>query len=85
MGKRCKCLPVIIGGGDLRKGLIVTQKNLLIVWLKRKFDAGKSFPLDDVDKIDTVLHFTSRESLKMTIDCLQQMYDKWESNDENND
>lgn len=79
MGKRCKWLPVIIGGGDLRKGLIVYGKDLLIVWLKREFDAGQSFTPDDVDKIDTALHFTSRESLKMTIDCLQLMYDKWES------
>jgi hypothetical protein len=74
-----KWLPIIIGGGELKKGLIVGHQNLCIVWLKRRFKPCESFTKDDIDKVDAVLHFTSRECVKMTIDCLQMMYDKWEN------
>lgn len=72
-----KWLPIIIGGGELKKGLIVGHQNLCIVWLKRRFKPGERFEKEDIDKVDAVLHFTSRECVKMTIDCLQMMYDKW--------
>ena len=76
--KRNRWLPTIIGGGKLKKGMIVAKRDLLVVWLKREFKSGESFSKEDVDKIDIALHFTNRDCVKMMIDCLQTMYDKWE-------
>ena len=73
--------PVIIGK-KLKKGILTGEKDgrriLLIVWLKRHFETGEKFELEDVEKVDTQLCFCDKESLKATIDALTGLYDDWD-------
>ena len=77
-------LPVIIGKG-LRKGICAGRSgvfgdgvDLYIVWLKRKVESGAKFTGDDVDRVNAVLHFCDKESVKRTIDVLTEILVKWE-------
>jgi hypothetical protein len=47
------------------------------VWLKRKVESGSRFDGDDIDKVNAVLHFCDRESVKRTIDVLVEILLKW--------
>ena len=75
--RRSKFLPVIIGGGYFKKGICVGKRDLWIVWLKREIKSGDSFTREDVDKVDTVLHFCDKQSVERTISALQTMLEKW--------
>ena len=77
-------LPVIIGKG-MQKGICAGRSqmmkggvDLFIVWLKKKFESGERFDAEDVDKINAVLHFCDKESVKRTIDVLTEVLMKWE-------
>lgn len=76
-------LPVIIGKG-LRKGICAGKSGILgdgvdlyIVWLKRKVESGSRFTGDDIEKVNAILHFCDRESVKRTIDVLVEVLMKW--------
>lgn len=85
--------PIILGGGNLRKGLMVTREkgqkgyDLYIVWLKREFPHGETFTPDDIESIQQTIHFTDRNALEMVVNMLTNILKDWkeESNDENHD
>ena len=76
MGRRQ--YPVIIGT-NLKKGVLAFREpnrkavDLCVVWLKREIDSGEPFGLEDVEKVDTVLHFCDRSSVLITMGVLQNM------------
>ena len=69
-------LPIIVGA-NLKKGLmcmrVVNGYELLIVWLKRDFQTGEKFELSDIDKVQTIIHFTDKTAVQTTIDALASM------------
>ena len=77
-------LPVIIGK-NLRKGLMVFRNDggysILICWLKKDFETGTKFELEDVDKIQTVIHFCDRESVEQTVKALNWILKNWKVKD----
>lgn len=85
--------PIILGGGDLRKGLIAMPGedrkgfNLYIVWLKKEFPHGARFGIEDIESIQQVIHFTDRKTLERTVWMLSNILKDWkeEGNDEDHD
>ena len=79
---RGRDLPVMIGSG-FRKGYIVARNKSLtgfdmwIVWLKKDFQTGESFELNDVEKVDSVLHFCDKKSVRQIIGGLETMLEMW--------
>ena len=76
-------LPIMIGKG-LRKGICagrsVMMKNgvdLFIVWLNKSIESGGRFTDDDVYKVNAVIHFCDKESVKRTVDVLTEILMKW--------
>ena len=76
-------LPVVIGKG-MRKGICAGRSELMkggvdlyIVWLNRDVGSGGQFTGEDVDKVNAVLHFCDKESVKRTIDVLIDILTKW--------
>lgn len=75
-------LPVMVGS-RLQKGLMIMRNakmggfDLYIVWLNREFQTGETFELADIKKVDHVIHFCDRESVKETIKGLQTMLKMW--------
>ena len=69
-------LPIIVGS-NLKKGLMCMRVRngyeLWIVWLKKEFQTGEQFELEDIDKLQTVIHFTDRQAVQNTIDTLSAM------------
>jgi hypothetical protein len=76
-------LPVIIGKG-LRKGVCAGRSELMkggvdlyIVWLNRDVGSGGQFTGEDVDKVNAIIHFCDKESVKRTVDVLTDILMKW--------
>lgn len=76
-------LPVIIGKG-MRKGVCAGWSELMkggvdlyIVWLKNKIESGARFTGEDVYKVNAIIHFCDKESVKRTIDVLTDILMKW--------
>lgn len=76
-------LPVIIGKG-MQKGICAGRSclmgsgvDLYIVWLKNKIESGARFTGEDVYKVNAILHFCDKESVKRTIDVLTDILMKW--------
>jgi hypothetical protein len=69
-------LPIIVGS-NLKKGLMCMRVkggyDMWIVWLNREFKTGERFELEDIDKLQAVIHFTDREAVQNTIDALTAM------------
>lgn len=69
-------LPIIVGSG-LKKGLMCMRVkggyDMWIVWLKKEFQTGEYFELEDIDKLQAVIHFTDRKAVQNTIDALTAM------------
>ncbi len=69
-------LPIIVGA-NLRKGIMCMRVrggyDMWIVWLKRDFQTGGHFELEDIDKLQTVIHFTDRQAVQNTIETLSAM------------
>lgn len=69
-------LPIIVGS-NLRKGIMCMRVrggyDMWIVWLKRDFQTGERFELSDIDKVQSIIHFTDREAVQNTIDALASM------------
>lgn len=77
-------LPIVIGKG-MRKGVCAgvsdrfgSGVDLYIVWLKRAFRSGARFTGEDVDRVNAILHFCDKESVKRTVDVLVEILAKWE-------
>lgn len=89
MRRRKGLLPIILGGGNLKKGIVVTHGkgmrgfDLCIVWLKREFRSGEKFEMDDVEGIEAVIHFCDRKTLEMTVGLLNRIL--WECGDADQD
>ena len=75
-------LPVQIGH-NLRKGMLAYRniKNggftVMIVWLKKDYSSGAEYDLEDIDKIDTVLHFCDKESMESMVKLLTKILKDW--------
>ena len=82
MSKRKADLPIMLGK-NLRKGIVAYRNDkmggydLAVLWLKREYPTGAEYSMDDVDKLDAVLHFCDRSSIIETIAELQWMLDQW--------
>ena len=75
--KRCN-LPIIISSG-LNKGFMVRGNELLIVWLKGEgWESCDCFKDDDVEKVQAILRFGSKENVEHMIVMLEQMLALWE-------
>lgn len=77
-------LPVIIGKG-MQKGICAGRSclmgsgvDLFIVWLNKKLESGATFTDQDIEKVNAILHFCDRESVKRTIDILTEVLLRWE-------
>lgn len=78
--------PIILGGGDLKKGLMavpgsVKGFDLYIVWLKREFPAGERFGIEDIQSVQQVIHFTDRKTLERTVWMLTCVLNDWKEED----
>ena len=74
--------PIILGGGNLKKGLIAVPGSgkgfdLYIVWLKREFPAGERFGTEDIQSVQQVIHFTDRTTLERTVWMLSCILKDW--------
>lgn len=76
-------LPIMIGKG-LRKGICAGKSammksgvDLFIVWLNKSIESGGRFTDDDVYKVNAVIHFCDKESVKRTVDVLTEILMKW--------
>lgn len=79
--------PIILGGGNLKKGLMavpgsVKGFDLYIVWLKREFPAGERFGIEDIQSVQQVIHFTDRKTLERTVWMLTCVLNDWKEEDE---
>lgn len=78
-----KNYPIILGGGKLKKGLMVFPGqnmkgyDLFICWLKREIPSGEPFEVDDIEKVQSVLHFCDRKAVEVTISALNKMLRMW--------
>lgn len=78
--------PIILGGGNLKKGLMavpgsVKGFDLYIVWLKREFPAGERFGIEDIQSVQQVIHFTDRKTLERTVLMLTCVLNDWKEED----
>ena len=82
-------LPIILDGGYFKKGIVVFKwpglngYDLGIVRLKKEFPPGTRFEIDDVENVQTVLHFTSPSMVKAMANVLNHIMEEWEN--ENHD
>lgn len=64
-------------GKHLKKGILAHRDrdgcDMAIVWLDKDYESGQPFDLGDVRKVNAVLHFCDKESIKVTIDVLNRM------------
>ena len=78
MSRRKADLPILIGK-DLKKGILAMRGKFLkgydlwIVWLKKHYESGEKYAIEDIDKVNAVLHFCDRESIEQTIKVLKWM------------
>ena len=79
---RKETLPVQIGKG-LNKGLMVYKdiKNggysVMVVWLKRPYEGGEEFEIEDICKMQTVLHFCDKGSAEKMLEILNGIVKEW--------
>lgn len=75
--------PNILGGGNLKKGLMAMPGkgmkgfDLYIVWLKKEFLPGERFGIDDIESVQQVIHFTDRKTLERTVWMLTSILNEW--------
>ena len=68
----------------MKKGVLAFREpnrkavDLCVVWLKRDVDSGETFGFEDVEKVDTVLHFCDRSSVLITMGVLQNVLNEME-------
>ena len=75
-------LPIMIGH-QLKKGFLIFRKGegfeLHIVWLdkEKEYESGQEFKLEDIRKVEAVLHFCDRESVKAMMKGLEFILKQW--------
>ena len=78
-----KDYPIMIGKG-LRKGLHAGPSqfgggaDLYVVWLNKDLQPGSNFYADDIDRVNAVITFCDKQSVKETIDVLTTVLMKWD-------
>ena len=83
--------PIIIGR-NFKKGIFVFKSKLFkgggldvgIVRLKKDFETGDKFDIDDVETMEVDLHFCDKVDLQTTINALANALAGWEEDDESN-
>lgn len=79
--------PIILGGGNLKKGLMAVHGkdmkgfDLYIVWLKKEFPHGARFEIEDIESVQQVIHFTDRKTLEITVWMLTNILKDWKEED----
>ena len=74
--RKCIDLPIVVGK-NLRKGIIAYRNpkmggyDVAILWLKKDYKTGETIEIEDIDKVNGILHFCDRESVELTIDILK--------------
>ncbi len=82
MSRRKDDLPIMIGSG-LGKGVMITRSTIMrgfdmyILWLNGEHEKGASFELEEIRKVDHVIHFCDRESVEQAIEILKTMLKMW--------
>ena len=80
-------LPIMIGKG-MRKGLVAGPSqfggaaDLYVVWLNKDLQPGSIFCAEDIDKVNAVITFSDKQSVKETIDVLTTVLMKMEDKGE---
>ena len=80
---RHKDLPVMLGK-NLKKGLLAYRNkqmggfDLVVLWLKKQYETGAQYKMEDIDKVDAVLHFCDKESVVGAMAVLDWMLEHWE-------
>ena len=71
-------------GKGLAKGLLTSRNknggfDLYVVWLdkSKEHPSGEPYDINEIDKINCILHFCDKESVKLTIDMLRWMLEQW--------
>ena len=72
-------------GHKIKKGLLAVRDIhnggfiLFIVWLNKdkEYISGDHYEIDDIDKVDTAIHFCDRDSVKSTIKALEHILTQW--------
>ena len=87
MALRRTDLPIMIGKG-MRKGLVAGPSqfggaaDLYVVWLNKDLQPGSIFCAEDIDKVNAVITFSDKQSVKETIDVLTTVLMKMEDKGE---
>lgn len=75
-------LPIMIGH-KLKKGMLAHRKgegfDLYVVWLNKdkEYESGQEFQIEDIRKVEAVLHFCDRESVKAMKTILEFILKQW--------
>lgn len=81
-------LPIMLGK-NLKKGIMLFQNkkmggmDMLVVWLNRTLESGSDFDTSDIDKVNAVIHFCDKDTLKLTIDTLTKVWKNWKDGERN--
>ena len=83
-------LPIMIGK-NLKKGIMAMRSKtggyeVLIVWLNKdkEYERGQVYDMEDVSRVNAILHFCDRESVENTINILQWILKQWKETENEN-
>ena len=73
--------PIILGH-QYRKGIIAIRHGesgikLIICRLKKEYQTGERFDLEDVESVEQEIWFSDRETLQTTVDVMNQVLKDW--------
>lgn len=59
---------------------------VLIVWLNKdkEYERGQVYDMEDISKVNAILHFCDRESVENTINVLQWILNQWKEPENEN-
>ena len=59
---------------------------VLIVWLNKdkEYERGQVYDMEDVSRVNAILHFCDRESVENTINILQWILKQWKETENEN-
>lgn len=63
----------IIGYQDITKG----GYSLMVVNFRNKHKEGDKLDVNDINRIESAIHFEDRGSMQRVVDCLNDMLEKW--------
>jgi len=80
--------PIILGH-QYRKGVMAVRNYrglggyaVLLCRLKKDYQTGEVFGLEDVKSVETELVFTEREALEITVRTMNKILDEWKEQEE---